>query len=242
MFFPIKTRIFTKIKRRMKDYIAELRHPDIQLTEDNNVLHYRSEDLSAFSDKLETLRQDFIARLSAQMNSKVLIAYLSELKPLVEWIKINQRKIDFPITNARLLQMNFDGLDDNERRREQQFLSERILDKYILRSAQNTIGFLEKLLSNETIIPDEKEKEEPVQTEKEQPGQPVISGTEGLAKRLGCSKSMAFSIIKEKVLIDAGIQYQVGKCWKFNGAKLDKYLAEHPDMLARIRCKPLKNG
>ncbi len=218
----------------MKDYIAELRHPDIQLTEENNVLHYRSEDLRAFSDKLESLRQDFLARLSGQ-NSRVLKAYLSELKPHVEWL--NRNKLDFPITNARLLQMNFDGQDDDERRKEQQFLSERILDKYILRSAQNTIAFLEKLLSDETVIQDKTEEEEPVQTEKEQQGQTTISGTEGLAKRLGCSKSMAFSIIKERVLYDAGIQYPVGKCWKFNGAKLDKYLAEHPEMLARIRCK-----
>lgn len=65
----------------------------------------------------------------------------------------------------------------------------------------------------------------------------VISGTQGLADYLGCGKSMAFSIIKNGVLKDNGIQYMVGKCWKFNREKLDKYLTEHPELLSKVRCK-----
>lgn len=64
----------------------------------------------------------------------------------------------------------------------------------------------------------------------------VISGTQGLADYLGCSKSMAFGIISKGVLKDIGVQYMVGKCWKFNREKLDKYLKEHPDLLANVRC------
>ena len=66
---------------------------------------------------------------------------------------------------------------------------------------------------------------------------PIISGTDGLAKYLGCGKSMAFSIIKNGVLKECGIQYMVGKSWKFNREKLEQYITEHPDLLAKIRCK-----
>lgn len=52
----------------------------------------------------------------------------------------------------------------------------------------------------------------------------VISGTEGLAKFLGCGKSMAFSIIKNGVLIENGIQYKVGNTWKFNAERLRRFL------------------
>ena len=64
----------------------------------------------------------------------------------------------------------------------------------------------------------------------------VISGTEGLAKYLGCGKSTAFSIIKNGILKDAGIQYKVGNCWKFNAKKLEEYLKAHPERLGKIRC------
>lgn len=66
---------------------------------------------------------------------------------------------------------------------------------------------------------------------------PIISGTEGLAKFLGCGKSMAFSIIKNGILKEHGIQYMVGKSWKFNREKLERYITEHPELLATIRCK-----
>ena len=70
----------------------------------------------------------------------------------------------------------------------------------------------------------------------------VISGTRGLAEHLGCGKTMAFSIIKSGKLIEVGIQYKVGNCWKFNARRLDKYIAEHPELLANVRCKSVKNG
>ena len=66
---------------------------------------------------------------------------------------------------------------------------------------------------------------------------PIISGTDSLAKYLGCSKSMAFSIIKNGVLKEQGIQYMVGKCWKFNRELLRTYLQSNPNLLSKIRCK-----
>ncbi len=65
----------------------------------------------------------------------------------------------------------------------------------------------------------------------------ILSGTQGLADYLGCSRTMAFSIIKSGILKDDTIQYMVGRCWKFNREKLDTYLAKNPDILGRIRCK-----
>ena len=65
----------------------------------------------------------------------------------------------------------------------------------------------------------------------------ILSSTQGLADYLGCGRTMAFSIIKSGVLKKDAIQYKVGQCWKFNREKLDKYLADNPDILGKIRCK-----
>ena len=65
----------------------------------------------------------------------------------------------------------------------------------------------------------------------------IVSGTKGLADFLGCSKSMAFSIIDSGVLKTEKIQYKVGRCWKFHRKRLEEYLAEHPEILSRVRCK-----
>ena len=64
----------------------------------------------------------------------------------------------------------------------------------------------------------------------------VISGTEGLANFLGCGKSMAFSVIKSGALLECGIQYKVGNCWKFNAERLREFLSMHPHFLSEIRC------
>ena len=72
---------------------------------------------------------------------------------------------------------------------------------------------------------------------KEQIETGVIRGTSGLAKFLGCSKSMAFAIIDNGILKKEGIQYPTGKTWKFNRQKLQEYMEKHPDAFAHIRCK-----
>ena len=65
----------------------------------------------------------------------------------------------------------------------------------------------------------------------------ILSSTQGLADYLGCGRTMAFSIIKSGVLKKDAIQYKVGQCWKFNREKLDKYMADNPEILGKIRCK-----
>ena len=64
----------------------------------------------------------------------------------------------------------------------------------------------------------------------------VISGTEGLKDFLGCGKSLAFAIIKSRILVENGIQYKVGNCWKFNAKKLEEFLQIHPQFLENIHC------
>ncbi|MBO7561329.1 MAG: helix-turn-helix domain-containing protein [Bacteroidales bacterium] len=92
-------------------------------------------------------------------------------------------------------------------------------------------------VSNPQPLVEQPQPEEKDEKQNVVEGVKVISGTQGLADYLGCSKSMAFGIISRGVLKDIGIQYMVGKCWKFNREKLDKYLKEHPDLLANVRCK-----
>ena len=65
----------------------------------------------------------------------------------------------------------------------------------------------------------------------------IISGTQGLADYLGCGKTLAFSIIKSKVLQEENIQYMVGKCWKFKRQGLDDYLKKNPQLIPKNRCK-----
>ena len=82
--------------------------------------------------------------------------------------------------------------------------------------------------------------EETNSTNKEQeiaPAHLVISGTQGLADFLGCSKTMAFSIIKEGKLLQEGIQYKVGNCWKFNRKKLEYYIKDNPTIFSKTRSK-----
>ena len=64
----------------------------------------------------------------------------------------------------------------------------------------------------------------------------VISGIQGLARFLGCCKSMAWSIVNDGILKDAGIQYKVGNCWKFNAEGLKDFMRIHPNPFAHIRC------
>lgn len=71
----------------------------------------------------------------------------------------------------------------------------------------------------------------PVFTHESVTDKKIISSTEGLAEFLGCGKTKAFEIIKSGILKEAGIQYRVGKCWKFNAEKLSEYLRAHPDFL-----------
>ena len=65
----------------------------------------------------------------------------------------------------------------------------------------------------------------------------IISGVQGLADYLGCSKGTAMKIVKSGTLPSGKVQYKVGENWKFNRAKLDEFLANNPEILGRKRLK-----
>ena len=69
----------------------------------------------------------------------------------------------------------------------------------------------------------------------------VISGTDGLKDYLGCSHNKAFDIIKSRIL-PKDIQYKTGNVWKFNRAKLDKFISENPEILGKVRAKGRLDG
>lgn len=61
----------------------------------------------------------------------------------------------------------------------------------------------------------------------------IISGIQGLADYLGCSKGTAMKIVKSGILPSGKVQYKVGENWKFNRAKLDEFIAQNPNILGR---------
>jgi len=225
----------------MKDYIAELVNPDIHLVEEGKILHYKQEDLRALSKRLASLRQEFLTRLTGQMNAQVLNAYLSELKVIEETIKFRRLDVPASIGNRHISLLCTEEDNDDVRREKQTMLSNQILDRYILKSTRDTIAFLKGLLSEEPVMQQAKNaeivKEATDNVKMEQIETGVISGTSGLAKFLGCSNSMAFAIIDREILKKEGIQYPTGKTWKFNRQKLQEYMEKHPDAFAHIRCK-----
>lgn len=72
----------------------------------------------------------------------------------------------------------------------------------------------------------------------ELPNKPsIISGVQGLADYLGCSKGTAMKIVKSGILPSGKVQYKVGENWKFNRAKLDEFITQNPEILGRKRPK-----
>lgn len=108
------------------------------------------------------------------------------------------------------------------------------LQRYYTNEAIKYLGASYETVAKEEVTsePSEAEEKEP----KSESDDKVISSTEGLAKFLGCSKSIAFAIIKSRILVKNKIQYKVGNCWKFNRKKLEKLLEENPEMLKNIHC------
>ena len=99
---------------------------------------------------------------------------------------------------------------------------------------QENYGVVVNTTESDVAVAVPKKKEERIITSTDSL---IVDTIDGLAKFLGCSKSMAFSITDSGILMKEGIQYKVGKRWKYNRAKLEQYITEHPELLAKIRCK-----
>ena len=84
-------------------------------------------------------------------------------------------------------------------------------------------------------------KETEIKTEtKDKSEDVVIEGVRGLAAFLGIGTTLAQAVINNKVLMEDGTQYKVGKKWLFDKLKLKKLRENNPDFLENIHTKPHK--
>lgn len=58
----------------------------------------------------------------------------------------------------------------------------------------------------------------------------IIKGVDGLAKFLGCGKTMAQKILNSKVLQKAGIAYRMGREWRLNKEELSSFMKDNPEV------------
>lgn len=77
-------------------------------------------------------------------------------------------------------------------------------------------------------------------TDTKLPNREVIKGVAGLAKYLGCGKTMAQAIINSKLLMTNGGQYKAGKSWLFNPKKIEDLLNENPNLLENVHIERRK--
>lgn len=210
----------------MKDYISEISAPSIS---PNNL---SAIEVQSYLRLLEEARQSFIGNV-VQLPKSAIKAYLKELMGAKEVItKRGFVGEDFEKSALEMVMAEVEGAD--------LICIYSLLDTGLMKSLDRTTTFLKSVLEEEMQEepkPQPQIIEQPQPIEEEEIKPKVISGTQGLADYLGCSKSMAFGIISKGVLKDIGIQYMVGKCWKFNRERLDKYLTENPNLLAKARCK-----
>lgn len=211
------------------EYIKELTSPSIQIGEEE--LHIPPERLASFFGHLEELRMSFEEFLTDLDETKVR-AYLQEV---IDAKSAIEKRGFVSISDADLIGYTMGG----EEIAAQLMRNCKIVDDGLLKSANKTIVFINSILGGKTEpvtppqpkqadVKDDEPKTEPVK---------VVSGIKGLAEFLGCGPTKANEVVQSGILKDAGIQYMVGNCWKFNAEKLTKYLTEHPEVLGPKRVR-----
>ena len=172
-----------------------------------------------FSD-LESMRMVFVEYLTS-CNEVTIKAYLQELEDAIRIIE-GRHFVGFP--ESDLVSLTLSGLEQVA----VDFREWKILDEGLLKSAKKTVAFINTVLG---VTAEPSKVEEQPQLAKQAAEPAVICSVEGLKNKLGCGKTKAFEIVKSGILVNAGIQYRVGKKWMFNAKKLSDYLSEHPDFL-----------
>lgn len=200
------------------EYIKQLTSPSFKVFS-NNPTPPRLFD--EYFSTLESMRVEFIEYLRT-CNENIVRAYLQEVE---EAIKTIEGRHFIQIGERDLSAMLLGGLEKESTA----FRECKMMDIGLMKSAKKTLSFINATLNTKSdpipmSVP-QPQQEEAIDEKK------VISSTQGLADFLGCGKTKAFEIIKSGILKEAGIQYKVGRTWKFNAAKLSKYITEHPDFL-----------
>ena len=62
----------------------------------------------------------------------------------------------------------------------------------------------------------------------------IIKGVKGLGKYLGCGTTKAQEILNSGLLRTNAVAYRSGKGWRINAEKLDKLLADNPDIFKGV--------
>ncbi len=168
---------------------------------------------------LESMRMEFAEFLTG-CDEKTIRAFLRELEDAIR--AIGKRPFA-TMSNADINALMMSG----EESVALDFRESKLMDTELLKSAKKMVAFINTVLG---VRAEGTLTEQPQPTV--QPEEPTVySGVAGLAKALGCGKTKANEIIQSNILKDLGIQYAVGRTWKFNAKKLSEYLREHPDFL-----------
>ena len=67
----------------------------------------------------------------------------------------------------------------------------------------------------------------------------IIKGVKGLGKYLGCGTTKAQEILNSGLLRTNAVAYRSGKGWRINAEKLDKLLADNPDVFKGVLTRNL---
>ena len=67
----------------------------------------------------------------------------------------------------------------------------------------------------------------------------IIKGVEGLGKYLGCGTTKAQEILNSGLLKPNAVAYRSGKAWRINAEKLDKLLADNPNIFRGVLTRNL---
>ncbi len=104
----------------------------------------------------------------------------------------------------------------------------------------NLLGVQKQAVTDETDT--EVEDVEPTQTSQidephtapQSKDERIIKGVKGLGKYLGCGTTKAQEILNSGLLRTNAVAYRSGKGWRINAEKLDKLLADNPDIFKGV--------
>lgn len=221
------------------DYIKELRRCDYHPSGGNGILErftYNGISYAESSAAYDAKLQDMFTRFKIAVIDTLAYGTVQGKALLSELRVVATQYYDIP--DEEIIEgMERDNATVHSKSLQQEIREARFIQE--MNSEQRyyvgmTIKFLIELLGEEQEMADASAATDTMlrfQRSEQKAEVKVLSGTEALARFLGCGKSKAFEIISNGKLKDAGIQYKVGRTWKFNAEKLEKYLAEHPDFL-----------
>lgn len=207
-------------------YLNEFNSPSVNWDENTNTI--TPMELNRYSASLDKMRIEFIEAI-LHLSPSMQEVYLKELEDRQE--KINKfGYASIPTNNILALIQN--GIVSES------MLSCHLLHTEQLKNIGKAIATIKGIKSEKGIneIKEPQPKDETSTVEKEPNLPKVISGTDGLKDYLGCSHNKAFDIIKSRIL-PKDVQYKTGNVWKFNRAKLDKFISENPEILGKVRAK-----